>query len=154
MNEIYGNLIKLAQDGEFDLIAQGCNCFCRMRSGIAPQIAKAFPDAERVDKETISGDYRKLGNYSVGKVYKYKKLIMEVVNCYTQHRYGREENVIYLDYEALTLCLRKINHNWPGKHIGLPLIGCGLAHGDWIIVQEIYKRELTNLTTTVVHFKQ
>ncbi|MFV2014891.1 MAG: phosphatase, partial [Candidatus Heimdallarchaeota archaeon] len=105
------------------------------------------------DNQTISGDFRKLGNYSVGKVYKFKKLILEVVNCYTQYRYGRDEGVVYLDYEALALCMRKINHAWAGKRLGVPLIGCGLAGGDWDIVKEIYKRELTNLDTTVVHFR-
>ena len=26
--EIEGDLIKLAQEGKFDVIAHGCNCFC------------------------------------------------------------------------------------------------------------------------------
>jgi len=33
MKTIQGNLIHLAQDGEFDLIVHGCNCFCTMGAG-------------------------------------------------------------------------------------------------------------------------
>ena len=40
--EISGDLIKLALEGKFDVIAHGCNCFCTMKSGIAPQMAKNF----------------------------------------------------------------------------------------------------------------
>ena len=41
-NEINGDLIKLALEGKFDVIAQGCNCFCTMSAGIAPQMTKVF----------------------------------------------------------------------------------------------------------------
>lgn len=40
--EIEGDLIALAKQGLFDVIAHGCNCFCTMRAGIAPQMVKAF----------------------------------------------------------------------------------------------------------------
>jgi O-acetyl-ADP-ribose deacetylase (regulator of RNase III) len=33
-----GDLIKLALKGEFDVIVHGCNCFCQMGAGIAPQM--------------------------------------------------------------------------------------------------------------------
>ena len=29
---IDGDLIKMAQNGDFDVIAQGCNCFCVMKT--------------------------------------------------------------------------------------------------------------------------
>lgn len=35
MKTIQGNFIHLAQNGEFDLIVHGCNCFCTMGAGIA-----------------------------------------------------------------------------------------------------------------------
>lgn len=40
--EVNGDLIKLAKRGEFDVIGHGCNCFCTMGAGIAPQMAEAF----------------------------------------------------------------------------------------------------------------
>jgi len=40
--EIEGDLIVLAKEGKFDVIAHGCNCQCIMGAGLAPQMAKAF----------------------------------------------------------------------------------------------------------------
>ena len=59
-----GNLITLAKERHFDIIAHGCNCFCTMGSGIAPQIAKAFPEAYDVDQKTVKGDKKKLGVFT------------------------------------------------------------------------------------------
>ena len=37
-----GDLLKLAKNGEFDVIIHGCNCFTAMFSGIAGQIRKEY----------------------------------------------------------------------------------------------------------------
>jgi O-acetyl-ADP-ribose deacetylase (regulator of RNase III) len=76
-----------------------------------------------------------------------------VVNSYTQYSYGKNHTDGVskpLDYEALTLCMRKINHKFKGKHIGLPQIGCGLAGGDWQVVKKIIQKELKDCKVTVV----
>lgn len=150
--EIEGNLVEQALNNEFDLIAHGCNCFCRMKSGVAKAIVDKFPAAEKADNETIAGDIRKLGNYTVATHYKYKSPIVKIINCYTQYRYDRYTTVV--DYEAITLCMRKINAKFSGQLIGLPLIGCGLAGGDWDIVKAILKKELTDLDVTIIHLKK
>jgi len=61
---ITANLIELALKGEFDVVIHGCNCMCIMGKGMAKQIAIAFPEACKADKETKSGDVYKLGTYS------------------------------------------------------------------------------------------
>jgi len=152
MKEIKGNLITLAQQGEFDIIAHGCNCFCRMRSGIAPQIAKAFPEAEEADNKTVSGDITKLGNYSIGINELGSRGYLYVLNIYSQYEYNASTKP--LDYEALTLALRKINHNFIKYTIGLPLIGCGLAGGEWGRVKKIIETELNNIDVTIVHYEE
>jgi len=144
--EIEGNLVELALNGQFNIIAHGCNCFCRMKRGIAPQIAKEFDSAEVADNQTETGDFNKLGNYS----YSYQKGIY-IINCYSQFRW--DSTTRPLDYEALTLCLRKINMQFPGKHIGLPKIGCGLAGGNWDVVKKIIQQELKNMNITIVIYK-
>lgn len=157
--EIEGDLIKLALEGKFDVIGHGCNCFCTMGAGIAPQMAKAFGcDQYTKERGIFKGDINKLGTIE----YEYFPVMdsdkeFAVVNMYTQ--YGFDANHSNgtshpLDYEALTLCLRKMNHIFKGKHIGLPQIGCGLAGGDWSIVSEIIKRELKDCNVTVVIFKK
>lgn len=83
--------------------------------------------------------------------------ILTVVNAYTQYNYGLNHSdgtSKPLDYEALTLIMRKINKSFPNKHIGLPLIGCGLASGNWDMVKNIIKTELKNCKVTIVHYKK
>jgi len=149
MKEIKGDLITLAKSGEFDIITHGCNCFCRMGRGIAPQIKEAFPSAWEYDKKTIPGDIMKLGTYSYGEEILDNGKLLTVINSYTL--YGNDPSQKPLDYEALTLCMRKINHNFKGKSIGIPyVIGCGLAGGNKNIVLDIIKKELCDLEITMV----
>jgi len=152
MRERDGDLIKLAQDGHFDIITHGCNCWCRMGAGIAPQIKEAFPSAWEADKETDSGDIQKLGTFIVGKEYVKGNKTLRVVNAYTQYRYDQYSKP--LDYEALTLCMRKINHQFKGMSIGLPKIGAGLAGGDWNRIKKIIETELNTMDVWIVNYKK
>ena len=74
---------------------------------------------------------------------------LTVVNAYTQYQPGKN-----LDYEALTLCMRKINHIFKGKHIGLPQIGAGIAGGDWNRIKTIIQQELKDCDVTVVIYNK
>lgn len=174
--EIEGDLIALAKEGTFDVIAHGCNCQCVMKAGIAPQMAKAF-GCDKYYKEGLAwkGNINKLGNIVYGEHVidltnkkvtntawfdimkeptRYKKLT--VINCYTQYYYGMNHadgTEKPFDYEAFDLCMRKINHLFPGKHIGLPQIGCGLAGGDWDVVKRMIQRRLKDLNVTIIIYK-
>ena len=64
MKKITGDLIKLALEGEFDVIVHGCNCFCTMGAGIAKTIKQKFPAAYEADLQTVNGDKSKLGQIS------------------------------------------------------------------------------------------
>lgn len=175
--EIEGDLIELALKGSFDVVTHGCNCFCRMGAGIAPQMAKAFGCNDfTLEKADYRGDVNKLGQIDYVTLFqekeslggKWVKYIDEasfmsvtgplcVVNSYTQYRYGKNHSdgdSKPLDYEALTLCLRKINREFEGTHIGLPKIGCGLAGGSWEKVKSIIKKELKDCNVTVVIYKK
>ncbi len=154
-NEVEGNLITLAQIGMYDIIVHGCNCFCAMGSGIAPQIAKAYPMAQEADNATIKGDMRKLGSFTVGidPLNKTPSMTdgLRIINAYSQYHFAEPSPYgIQLDYDALTLSLRKINHFYPGKIIGLPQIGAGLARGDWDKIKQIIQTELNKLEVIVV----
>lgn len=171
--EIEGNLISLALDAKFDVITHGCNCFCTMGSGIAVPMAKTFgADKFPLEDPKYKGDRNKLGqiDYEMRMISAIDKKVMTVlegsdrytsgkgsiedhtliiINSYTQYNYGQKFGPP-LDYNALTLCLSKINAEFPGSKIGLPLIGCGLAGGDWNKVQEIIKTELNHMYVTIV----
>lgn len=159
--EIEGDLIELALKGSFQVIAQGNNCFCVQGAGLAPQMVKAFgTDKYPMEDIKFRGDINKLGcidymPYYLSSNENNQKSVI-VVNCYSQYGFGANHSdgtVAPLDYEALTLCLRKMNHIFEGKHIGLPLIGTGLAQGDWNIVKSIIKKELIDMQVTVVKYK-
>lgn len=145
--EIEGDLIALAKAGEFDVIAHGCNCFCTMKKGLALKFAEVFGcDRYPLEYVRYKGDIDKLGRID-GKEAG-DNLI--VVNCYTQYKWATPENPRPLDYSALALCLRKMNHIFKGKHIGLPRIGCGLAGGYWDAVKLIIQTELCDCKVTIV----
>jgi O-acetyl-ADP-ribose deacetylase (regulator of RNase III) len=162
-NYIEGDLIKLAKEGKFDVITHGCNCLSTMGAGIAPQMAKAF-GCDKFEMELIGPDINKLGNIdyqtmvlgenAVWSLEDFKNNRNEpeliVINSYTQYHYGGQKP---LDYEALTLCLRKINHQFKGKHIGLPKIGAGLAGGNWNRIEHIIQTELKDMEVSVVIYK-
>ena len=147
--EKYGDLIKLAKLGEFDLISHGCNCQKNFGAGIALSIKKSFPLSYIVDKNTIST----FGDYSV--CYDYKECI--VVNSYTQRFVGKSRSNNDSEskrYDAIRSCMKKINTEFKGKHIGLPLIGCGLAGLKWSNVKKILKEELIDMDVTIVRFEK
>ena len=78
-----------------------------------------------------------------------------VVNMYTQYEPGGIKASPYgipLDYDALMLCLRKMNWLFKGKKIGLPWIGCGLAGGDKDEVKDIIRIEMEDCEVTIVEF--
>lgn len=146
LKEKKGDLIKAALSGEVNVIAHQCNCFNNMKSGIAPQIAKAFPEAEWVDKQTRKGDKDKLGKLSMA--FQHNTLVF---NLYGQYSYGKG---LHTNYEALRGSLRNMRHklissNMDDLKIGLPLIGCGLGGGDWGTVSKIIEEELSGFDVTI-----
>ena len=197
MKYIDGDLIRLAKQGTFDVIAHGCNCFCTMGAGIAPQMAEAFGcdefDMERIENARFDedaeeyytiptnnkGNINKLGNID----YEYQYLWFDhpmvkepgvaiamtskspdqpnvkdliVVNAYTQYMYGRNHadgDKSPVDYAAIEMCMKKINHLFKGKHIGLPKIGSGLAGGDWNRIEKIIATSLKDCQVTIVNYK-
>lgn len=149
MKIIQGDLIKLAQQGYFDVIVHGCNCYCVMGAGIAKTIKNVFPYAYTVDCQTKKGDKDKLGDISFA-VCESEKGFVHVVNAYTQFGFGGGINV---DYNAIRECMKKIKNKYNGKKIGLPKIGAGLGGGDWDTIFTIIKEELKNEDVTIVEFK-
>ena len=128
MKRIKGDLIELGRQGRFDVIVHGCNCFNTMGAGIAKAIAAAFPQALAADRATQKGDREKLGTFShaMAEVGAHR---LTIVNAYTQFDYrGRGRKA---DYDALQSAFEAVAAHFPDARIGYPLIGAGLAGGDW-----------------------
>jgi len=149
MNTIKGDMLKLALDGQFDVIVHGCNCFHTMGAGIAKSIASKFPEAFEADKLTEYGSSEKLGSLSIGVIER-GSVKFTVINAYTQFQWrGRGRKV---DYEAISKCFGTISELYPTSRIAYPMIGAGLAGGDWDIIQKLIVTELTGLDHTLVLF--
>lgn len=149
LKTIHGDLVALALQGEFDVIVHGCNCFHTMGAGIAKTMASKFPEALAADRATSYGDTSKLGTISTAQVERGQHKLI-IVNAYTQfHWKGSGRKV---DYEALGRCFREIANSYSGSRIGYPLIGAGLAGGDWTMIAPRIDQELAGLDHTLVIF--
>ena len=151
MQYIKGDLIQLAQAGNFEVIAHGCNCMCTMGAGIAKTIKLEFPEAYTADCATEKGDKNKLGTCSFATC-GVKNGTCDVVNAYTQYHW-RGKGVL-VDYDAIGSCMHWLKENYSGKKIGLPKIGAGLARGDWQVIESIIAEELNGEDVTIVLFEK
>lgn len=124
MKVIKGDLLAMGKENDFDIIVQGCNCFCVMGSGIAAQIAQQFPDAVLADNETVRGDAGKLGTYTIGMGGR-----LVIINAYTQFGTSKNGEDVF-EYNAFQRILDKLAHRFGTWRIGFPMIGMGLAGGD------------------------
>jgi len=127
-----GNLLDLAEAGEFDIVVQGCNCFCRMGSGIAKEIRARYPRAWNVDYVTNEGDYTKLGTWTDADCGKFW-----IINAYTQYDTAKQPGEDVFEYLAFELILQKLIHVHGTKRIGLPYIGMGLAGGNKVAIMSM-----------------
>ncbi|MEL7256701.1 MAG: macro domain-containing protein [Pseudomonadota bacterium] len=131
MQIVEGDLIAMGAQGDFDVIVHGCNCFHTMGAGIAKFIASEFPEALSADRGTSKGDKAKLGTVSIATVQRGTHHL-SIVNAYTQfHWRGRGRKV---DYDALQSAFEEVRKNFSGARIGYPMIGAGLAGGNWQVI--------------------
>lgn len=148
MKIVKGDLLDLFDKGQFDAIVHGCNCFNNMGAGIAAQIKRRYPEAYQADCLTISGDRNKLGSYSKGICSK-----GTIINAYTQYYPGF--NPLDENYLAIDKVMRKIAVEYEGQPIGLPLIGAGLAGGDWNVIKDIIANNLEGMVDyTIVEWSR
>jgi len=143
--EVNGDLLAMAKEYKFDVIAHGANCKQVMGAGIALQIKRQFPDVYQKDYQDIRTPTQRWGDYT-SITYSNGKKVLSVFNLYTQYSPGPD-----LDYTALELSLKKLAKNIkPNSKIGLPQIGCGIGGGNWLKVKEIIQRVLSEHDVTIV----
>jgi O-acetyl-ADP-ribose deacetylase (regulator of RNase III) len=158
--EIDGDLLQLFEEGHFENIAHGANCFNIMGAGIAGQIKNKYPQVFYADKYyQVCKGIERLGNLSfveieevqveaksIGSTLKFPGVIF---NLYTQNNPGPDAC-----YDAVRLSLRKLNSWIEGETVGLPKIGCGIGGLEWDKVKVIIQEELKDCFVTVVNYKK
>jgi O-acetyl-ADP-ribose deacetylase (regulator of RNase III) len=145
MKTIKGDLIKLAEEGKFDIIVHGCNCFHAMGAGIARQLADKYPQVEDADFQTPWGDRNKLGKCSIATV-ELDNHRFYVVNAYTQYKWSSGSDVF--EYDSFNTLLNRLisfaTIETQGtkriNRIGFPMIGAGLAGGDWSRISKMIEQ--------------
>jgi O-acetyl-ADP-ribose deacetylase (regulator of RNase III) len=153
MNIVTGDLLRLADKGEFDVIVHGANCFTTMGAGIAFAIREKWYQTYIEDCKTVRGDYNKLGCYTYTTI---KNLT--IINAYTQYglnKHGQNDDIF--EYVSFEMILQKLAYAYPKSRFGMPLVGCGLAGGNKERVLQLMlnfseKISKTGGTVTVVEF--
>ena len=153
---VKGDLLAGFIRDDINVLVHGCNCYCKMGGGIAKAIRDEFPEAYETDlsyDKKFDNKADKLGTFSFTTVERHKHLdylgkpIFKsywskgyIINAYTQDTYWDRKRM--LSYDAIRTIMRTLNERiHPTYKIGMPLIGCGLAHGDWKIVSQILNEE-------------
>lgn len=120
-------------------IAHCVNAQHAMNSGVARAIRERYPKSY--------DDYMSSA-LKLGKVILSKNEPHNILHIVGQEYYGRELGRRYVDYVALRRGIATINKNI-SEPIAFPMIGCGLAGGNWNIVSDIIEEESTNFQPIV-----
>lgn len=120
-------------------IIHGCNSRGVMASGVAKVIREKYPQAYQDYNDSYNSYGLELGTIIVsvqndGKV---------IHNAITQKDYGRDESRVYVSYWAIAEAFRKLDQ-WGCKEIAMPMLGAGLARGDWNVISGIIENTLIN----------
>ncbi len=163
MKHVKGDVLE----SKADVIVHQVNCQGVMGAGLAKQIKEKYPvvfwaykalcdEDKRIRMQTGQARSGLLGrvqvcykeNYPIGRV----EDPQVIVNLFAQDRYGRDGRC-YTDYDALRLCLERVNQRFAGKTVAVPyMMGCGLAGGDWSVVSRIIEESLRDCYVVLCEF--
>jgi len=112
------------------IVVQGCNAQGKMGSGIAALFKEQYPAAFRAYRQQYERDGLRTGQV----VFHQENDQLIIANAITQRDYGRNPNIVYVNYPAITQCFELVAKQARDSGISdvhFPLIGCGLANGEW-----------------------
>ena len=123
---------------EITNIIHGCNSRGVMGSGVAKAIRAKYPRAYQDYVDMYDNVGLELGDMPIstqpdGRV---------IYNAITQKEYGRDSSRVYVSYWAIAEVFRRIDKSNISE-IAMPMIGAGLANGDWNVISAIIENTLT-----------
>ena len=119
----------LEYEGKY--ICQGVNSLGVMGAGLALQIRNKYPKVYKVYKRKHSE-----GEPKLGRVFGVDCGEHTIINIVTQKEIGRWKKPF--NYTAFTLGLNQVDVSIKGP-VAFPMIGAGLAGGDWVEISKILK---------------
>jgi O-acetyl-ADP-ribose deacetylase (regulator of RNase III) len=142
---IQGNLFET----DIKHIVHGCNAQGVMGSGVAAIIRRDYPEAY----QSYTTRYKNRG-LSLGEIQVIPSNGKAIINAITQDNFGG--NARHANYEAIAVAMESINnifYNLPNSKVAMPLIGAGLANGDWNVISAIIESELRTVQPVVYHIE-
>lgn len=105
---------------DYNVILFGMGINNSMNKGFSYDIALNFPEVKENENNTGYGDIRKYGTIHETKIS--DSLIFCACYCYNIGL-KRNENSVFIDYDALESCLNLVYSRYKGKRIAAPIIG-------------------------------
>lgn len=131
---------------KYSVICHCCNALGAWGKGFVVPLGKKYPIAKEKYLKFIkmTKEENRLGSVSFAKVT--DNII--VANIIGQYNIYPKDGKIPLDYEALEKGFKNVIEMFKTNNIPLtihmPKIGCGLAGGDWNVVEKIIKNTFIN----------
>lgn len=159
-----GDMLAVTQG----ILVHGCNCQGVMGSGIARAVRDKWPDVYQAYRTRHQQSGLQLGDtIVVGSSPQAESPVVArhlhattdqlapqliVVNAMTQHDYGTDQSRVYVDYAAVFAAFSRISllARDTGLGVHFPLIGCGLANGQWSEVARMIGSAVTPSTQLVL----
>lgn len=133
------------------VILQGCNAQGKMNSGVAKAIRDKWPEVFYQYSMEHDMNGLRLGDIYPCFVRTRQPYIQSeyvdkvIVNGITQKYYGRDVNVVYVDYSAIRSVLyetKDLLETMNQTKIAMPKIGAGLGNGDWSKIEAMIEEVL------------
>lgn len=146
VNLVKEDLVPIMKDGKPKLIMHGCNMQGVMGAGFAQEVMKFAPHAYLDYSSWCKVNHKGNTMRPIGSVRVNQQHSVLFFHALTQEFYGTQKRM--LNYGALAKACVFVNdyiHKNEEhmrmfgyyKELHMPKIGCGLAGGDWSIVEEI-----------------
>lgn len=124
---------------------------CNNRGGWGKGFVKAISEKWHEPEE----NYRSLEKYILGEVYFIQtETNIIVANMIAQNGYSTKKRPVAVDYDALEKCLKTLAKKAMelNASIHMPRIGCGLAGGNWDIIEGIINKSFDKSSVYIYDF--
>lgn len=141
-----GNLLA----ANTDYICHQVNCMNVMGAGVAKAIYSKWPEVKTEYHKFCNGVAEPKALLGQFQIVPLRGESRSVINIFGQLNYGRRPGTVYTDYGALQTAFTGINSLCASQTIAFPYgFGCGLAGGDWIVVEKLMLEHLCDCHVTV-----
>lgn len=140
IQEHHGDVLAVPEG----IVVHGCNARGVMGAGVAAAVRKRYPAAWEAYRNAWQARGLSVGEIVAVRVSAPDAPAKFIVNAVTQRDYGSDKHRVYVDYDAVEAAFQAVR-DLALEHalaVHFPLIGCGLANGQWALVAERIERAL------------